>query len=139
MTKKIKTYNDLCQEEIRLKAQLGSYQTLIKADIAALKEGLNPVKRVANTVRGLFTRGDNGPLLNFGLNFGLDVLLRKVLLARANWITKVVVPYVIKNYASHLITEEQRKSITKSVNKFFAKFTSKYKKERFETAPSNSM
>ena len=35
MTKKIKTYEDLLQEEQRLTAQLASYKELIKGDIAA--------------------------------------------------------------------------------------------------------
>lgn len=139
MTRKIKTYEDLLQEETRLQAQLSSYKDIIKQDIDGIKEGLNPFKRVAKTIKGLFTRDDNGPLVNFGLNFGLDVLVRKIILGRANWITKVVVPYVIKNYASHLITDEQRKNISKSVGKFFAKFMSKKKKETFEEAPSAAL
>ena len=134
MTRKIKTYEDLLQEEKRLQAQLSSYKDIIKQDIAGIKEGLNPFKKVAKTIKGLFTRDDNGPLVNFGLNFGLDVLVRRVLLGRANWIAKVVVPYVIKNYASHLITEEQRKNITKTVAKFFSRFIKKKKKENFAEA-----
>lgn len=135
MNKKISTYEDLLQEEQRLTAQLSSYKELIKDDIAGIKEGLNPIKQITKTVRSLFTRGDNGPLLNFGMNFGLDVLMKKVLLGRASWITKVVVPYVIKNYASHLITEDQRKNVAKTVSKFMTKILMKKKKEPFETAP----
>ena len=139
MKNKISTYEDLVQEEQRLTALLGSYKELIKDDIAGVKEGLNPVKQVAKTVRNLFTRGDNGPLLNFGMNFGLDVFLKRVLLGRASWITKVVVPYVIKNYASHLITEDQRRTVAKSVGKFLTKFMMKKKKEPFETAPPTAL
>jgi hypothetical protein len=135
MTKKISTYEDLLQEEQRLTAQLSSYKELIKDDIDGIKQGLNPFKQVAKTVRSLFTRGDNGPLLNFGMNFGLDVFLKKVLLGRASWVTKVVVPYVIKNYASHLITEDQRRNVAKSVSKFLTKFMMKKKTEPFEAAP----
>ena len=80
MTRKIKTYEDLLQEEQRLTAQLNSYKELIKEDIAGIRKGLNPFKRAAVAIKNLFTRDDNGPLLNFGLNFGLDVLLRKILL-----------------------------------------------------------
>lgn len=135
MTRKIKTYDDLLQEEQRLTVQLRSYKDLIKEDIAGVKAGLNPVKRSMKFVKNIFTRDDNGPLLNFGLNFGLDVLLRRVLLGRASWVTKVMVPYVIKNYASHLITEDQRRAVGKTVSKFISKVLMKKKKEPFETAP----
>ena len=134
-TRKIKTYEDLLQEEQRLTVQMHSYKDLIKEDIAGLKQGLNPVKRGAKMVKGLFSRGDNGPLLNFGLNFGMDVVLRRMLLARAGWVTKVMVPYLVKNYASHLVTEEQRKAVGKSVSKFISKILMKKKKESFDSAP----
>lgn len=135
MTRKIKTYEDLLQEEQKLTVQLRTYKELIQEDITGVKQGLNPFKRTAKVVRNLFTREDKGPLLNFGLNFGMDVLLRKVLLGRASWITKVAVPYFIKNYASHLISEEQRKTVGKTVSKFISKLMMKKKKESFEAAP----
>lgn len=135
MNKRIKTYDDLLQEEQRLATELASYKGVIKDDITGLKASLNPLKRVAYTVRNLFTFDDNGPLLNFGLKFGTDVFLRRLLLGRANWIAKVVVPYLIKNYASHLITEGQRKAVAKSVSKLLSKIMMKKKKESFEAAP----
>lgn len=135
MTTKIKTYEDLLQEEQRLTAQLRSYKDLIKEDIAGVKAGLNPLKRGVHIARNLFTRGDNGPLLNFGLNFGLDVMLRRVLLGRAGWITKVMVPYLVKNYASHLITEDQRRAVGQTVSNFISKVLMKKKKEPFNAAP----
>lgn len=139
MTRKIKTYDDLLQEEQALTVKLATYKSLIKEDITGLKAGvkdkLNPVKRIVGTAKNLFTFDDNGPLLNFGLRFGTDVFLRRILLGRANWIAKVVVPYVIKNYASHLITEGQRKAVTKTVSSFLSKFMTKKKKEPFAATP----
>ena len=134
-TRKIKTYEDLLQEEQRLTVQMRSYKDLLKEDFVTVRAGLNPFKRGIDVAKNLFTRGDNGPLLNFGLNFGMDVLLRRVLLGRASWITKVVVPYVVKNYASHLVTEDQRRSVGKKVSKFISKILMKKKKEPFEAAP----
>ena len=135
MRKVVKTYEDLLLEEQRLQSELESYKGLIKEDITVLKASLNPIKRTVATVKSFFTFEDHGPLLNFGLNFGFDFLVRRILLARTGWITKVVVPYLIKNYASHLITEEQRKSMAKSVSKIISKLMMKKKKEPFEAAP----
>jgi len=86
-------------------------------------------------VKNLFSREDKGPLLNFGLNLGMDVVLRRMLLGRAGWVAKVMVPYLVKNYASHLITEDQRKAVGKTVSKFISKILMKKKKEPFEAAP----
>ncbi len=114
MNPRIKTYEDLLQEEKRLQAEVDSYKIVIKEDITALKESLNPVKRTIATVKNIFTMENNGPLINFGLNFGMDVLVRKVLLARAGWITKFVVPFVAKNFASHIIGDEDKSRLVKS-------------------------
>lgn len=135
MRKAIKTYEDLVLEEQRLQSELASLKGLIQEDITGLKASLNPIKKVAGTVKNFFTFDDKGPLLNFGLNFGFDVLLRKIVLARFGWLTKVVVPYLVKNYASHVISENQRKSVAKSVSKLFSKILMKKKKETLEEAP----
>lgn len=122
MTRKIKTYEDLLQEESRLTAQLSSYKELIKTDIAGVKEGLNPIKRAKEKVKSLFTREDkNSPALNFSLNFVLDYIIRKIIPARTGVFTKTVIPFFIKNYVSHLITDEQRKTISTKVNELVAK------------------
>ncbi|HEX8316415.1 MAG TPA: hypothetical protein VF609_15535 [Flavisolibacter sp.] len=122
MTKKIKTYEDLLAEELRLTAQLGSYKQLIKTDIAGVKAGLNPIKKAKEKVKSLFTREDkNSPAINFALNFVLDFIIRKIIPKRTGVFTKTIIPFFIKNYVSHLITDEQRKSIATNVNGFIGK------------------
>ena len=122
MTRKINTYEDLLQEEQRLTAQLSSYKQLIKTDIAGVKEGLNPIKKAKEKVKNMFTREDkNSPALNFTLNFVLDYFLRKLIPNRTGIFTKTVIPFVVKNYVSHLITDEQRKAISTRFNLLVAK------------------
>lgn len=128
MNRQIKTYEELVQEEQRLQAQLESYKTVIAADISAVKDGINPVKRIKAMGRRVFTRGDNGPVLNFGLNFGIDLLIRRMLLARAGWVYRFLVPFVVKNYASHIVSEEDREKITKSVKRWVRKLKQKLQK-----------
>jgi len=129
MTKKIKTYEDLLQEEQRLTAQLASYKELIKGDIAGIKDGLNPIKKAKDKVKTLFTRDDkNSPAMNFTLNFVLDFIIRKVIPNRTSVLTKTVIPFVLKNYVSHLITDDQRKAVSKAMHGFVAKIDGMVKK-----------
>jgi hypothetical protein len=129
MTKKIKTYEDLLEEETRLTAQLGSYKVLIKGDIAGIKDGLNPIKKAKDKVKNLFTREDkNSPAINFTLNFALDYIIRKILPNRTSVLTKTVIPFVLKNYVSHLITDDQRKAISKSMHGLVSKIDGMIKK-----------
>ena len=129
MTKRISTYEDLLQEEQRLTAQLVTYKSMIKTDIASVKDGLNPIKKAKEKVKSLFTRDDkNSPALNFALNFGLDFIIRKIIPNRTSVLTKTLIPFFLKNYVSHMITDAQRKSISTTMNRFIAKIDNMLKK-----------
>lgn len=117
----IKTYEDLEREEKRLTVHLAALKLTLKEDIGGVKEGikdkLNPIKKVKEKARSFFTRADkNSPTLNFAINFVLDYILRLFIPNRTSVWTKTVIPFVTKNYVSHLITEEQRAAIAKFWN-----------------------
>ena len=118
---KIRTYEDLLQEEQRLQLQLKSQEMVIREDIVGMKDNFEPVKRVYDRIQKLFTRDNRVPFFNIGLEMGIDLLLRKLILVRAGWITKIIVPYFVKNYSSHIIGEEKRKALVKKIREMFNK------------------
>lgn len=122
---KIRTYKDLVDEEQRLQQVLKGQEILIREDLMSMKENLEPIKKVYDRVHKIFTRDNRVPLFNIGLELGIDVLLRRFLLARAGWFAKTFVPYVVKNYASHIISEEKRKVIIKKIEELFNKIRPK--------------
>ena len=132
---KIKNYNDLLQEEQRLQQILKSQENLIREDLVSLKENLEPIKKVYDQVHKVFTRDNRVPVFNVGLELGIDMLLRRFILARAGWFAKTFVPYVVKNYASHIIGEEKRKAIIKKIEELFNKIRPKTTKQT-EAAPA---
>jgi hypothetical protein len=136
MSKTIKTYDDLLQEEQRLMKQLKSHEELIKEDFAGLKEGLKPVSNVFRVFNKMATRDNTGPILNFGLDLGVDLVIRKWLLAKAGWFTKIVVPFIIKNYSSHIISEEKRTKLVKRVQNILNKIRPKPDTKKADTATS---
>jgi len=126
---KIKTYQDLLQEEQRLQQILKSQEVLIREDLVNMKENLEPIKKVYDQVHKIFTRDNRVPVFNVGLELGIDMILRRFILARAGWFAKTFVPYVIKNYASHIIGEEKRKAIIKKIEEMFNKIRPKKDKQ----------
>ena len=126
---KIKTYNDLLQEEQRLQQILKSQEVVIRDDLVNMKENLEPIKKVYDQVHKVFTRDNRVPVFNVGLELGIDMILRRFILARAGWFAKTFVPYVIKNYASHIIGEEKRKAIIKKIEEMFNKIRPKKDKQ----------
>jgi len=125
---KIRTYDDLLQEEQRLQKVLKGQEILIREDLVSMKENLEPIKKVYDQVHKIFTRDNRVPLFNVGLELGIDVVLRRFLLARAGWFAKTFVPYIVKNYSSHIIGEEKRKAIIKKIEELFNKIRPKREK-----------
>lgn len=117
----IKTYEDLEEEKHRLMGILRAQEDLIKDDLAGVREGLRPFGNAVNVINKMATRDNTAPVMNFGLEMGVDLLVRKVLLKRAGWIAKIVVPFLVKNYSSHLIGEEKREALMKKVKSIFRK------------------
>lgn len=131
--KAIKTYEDLEREEQRLTQHLATLKITLKNDIegvkSATKEKLNPLKKIKQTARNLFVRdGENGPAINFALNFVMDYIIRLFIPNRTNLITKTLIPFITKNYVANLITEEQRNAVMKVVNEAVAKVDSLIRK-----------
>ncbi|HEU4471754.1 MAG TPA: hypothetical protein VFR58_11755 [Flavisolibacter sp.] len=118
---KIRTYEDLLQEEQRLREVLKVQENRIREDLAGFRENLEPVTKVFNTVNKVFTRDNRVPFFNVGLELGIDIILRRFILARAGWFTKTFIPYLVKNYSSHIIGEEKRKLLIKKIRDMFAK------------------
>lgn len=133
MNSKIRSYEDLLEEQKRLMNILKGHEELLKTDIAGLQEGLKPMGRAMNFVSKLATRDQTGPMMNFGLEFGLDLLLRRFVLARAGWFTKIAIPYIVKNYASHLISEEKREALMQKINAFLQKLRPKPAQSAYTT------
>jgi len=122
---KIRTYQDLVQEEQRLAERLKTQETIIRQDLAGFRENLEPVKKFFNTAQKMFTRDNRVPFFNIGLELAIDILLRRFILRKAGWIAKSIVPYLVKNFSSHVIGEEKRRLLVKKVRDLFAKIRPK--------------
>ena len=130
---KINSYEDLEKQRKRLMQKIREQEELIKLDIAGVKEGLKPFGKAIETVNKMATRDNTAPILNFGMEMGIDLFVRKFLLAKAGWLTKIVIPFLVKNYSSHFIGEEKREALMKKVQGFFRKI--RPKPQSVDTAP----
>ena len=119
MTKQITSYKELLQEKARLKTLLAEQELLIKQDWQLIKEDLKPAVLVATTVRNFFTRKAGIGAAQLGVNMLADGLVKKVLLSKTGWLTRWLVPFLIKNYASHIVNEPEK--LWGKVKAFFGK------------------
>ena len=115
----IRTYEDLEAEEKRLRALLYSHEANIKDSFSAVKDSLNPFTQAMDTAKRLFSRDKTNPMMGFGLDFGVDVLIRRLLLAKAGWFTKIVVPFFVRNYSSYVLNGYKRSKVIQKIVGFF--------------------
>lgn len=117
----IKTYKDLCEERKLLQGRLAAQKQRIKDDWHELKNELSPIKN-AMGIMGKMTHADKtNPLLNVGLKIASDLFLKNFVLARAGWAARLAVPFVVKNFSSHVIAEKGAGLLNKVSNFFKGK------------------
>jgi len=114
----IKSYEDIEREEQLLEELLQSQKELVQLDILVLKQQLKPATMALQFFNKITTVDKSNPLLNEGANTAIDFILKKIVLARAGWITKMLVPLVVKNYSSHFIADHKQDFVQKIFSLF---------------------
>jgi hypothetical protein len=119
MIKQINTYKELLAEKARLNALLVEQELQIKEDWHSIKADLKPAMLVSATIRKLLTRKAGITAAHLGVNLLADGLVKKVLLSKTGWITRWLIPFLIKNYASHVVDEPEK--LMRRIKRFFGK------------------
>lgn len=129
MNKRIQTYEDLLREKQQLEVLLKAQKELIRYDWQDIKVGLKPVTNLLSLVG---TR-EKGMFLTAGSNKLIDLVLKKVLLARSGWLTRLVIPFLVKNISSHVVVDREKSWM----KKLFAWIGPKNRNGQAAPEPSN--
>ena len=113
MSKQIKTYQDLLKEKEQLELLLKAQKELIVADIHDIKNDLRPAIDAVSFLGKIATRDKSDILITGAANQLIDLVFTKLILARTGWITRLVVPFFIKNYSSHFIGDHKNEWMKK--------------------------
>jgi hypothetical protein len=127
MTKKITSYKELLAEKKRLQTLAQAQKELIQHDIAEIKNQFKPVMEAASFIGKVTTRDRTNPLLNLGINSVIDLLVKNVLLSKAGWLGRRIIPFFLKNYSSHII-DDNIEGIKEKLSSFISKFSRNGKK-----------
>ena len=106
------------KEEELLEELLQAQKQLVQLDIQQLKAQLKPASAALQIFSKIATADKSNPLLTQGANTAIDFVLKKIILARAGWITKLLVPLVVKNYSSHFIADHKQDIVQKIFSLF---------------------
>ena len=104
---KINNYEELILERRRLESELVHCKANIARELDELKEKLEPITDVVSFFSPSKSPPANNRLLQAGANLGIELLVRQKLLSKAGWLTKLVLPFILKKVSSRAIEKVQ--------------------------------
>jgi hypothetical protein len=113
MTKPIRTYDDLLTEKSQLEALLQAQKELLLYDLKVMHSEIRSATSGLSVLGKLVSRDRTNFLMNMGVNKVIDLVFKKVLLSRAGWLTRLAVPFLVKNVSSHILAEKKDKIVDK--------------------------
>jgi hypothetical protein len=122
--KTIRTYDDLLAEKESLEAQLAVQKAFIKQDIKTLQAELKPATQVVSLLGKMTTKDTSNPAVAFGVDIAGDFLIKNTLLRRAGWLSRLLVPFFMKNLSTHLLNGNKKPAVNLN---FFSRLASKLK------------
>ncbi|MEA5461525.1 hypothetical protein VB796_20835 [Arcicella sp. LKC2W] len=116
MKTNIENIDDLRAERARLKNQITISRMKLKQQFSLMKEELQPARQALSFTKSLLINNSKSDsVVGMGLRFGVNALLRNTVLARASWLTRLVVPYVANNFVSKYVAKNDTAIIQKTV------------------------
>lgn len=119
MTSAITTYDELLAEKQKLEVLFEAQKTLVKYELAEIRASINPALDVIDFLKKLSLRNKDNPLIQSGINILIDTIIEKINKGSTDIIKTKIIPYVLKNYASHLVAASTAEFI-QQLSSFFA-------------------
>ena len=107
MSNQILSYKDLLAEKEMLQSRLKEQKKALRENVDKMMGTLEPLQSVISLAGKLTARDNSNIFLNAGVDKLIDLIIKKLLLSKAGWITRLVVPFFLKNYSSHFISENK--------------------------------
>ena len=113
MSKRFTSYEDLLKEKQQLEVLLQAQKQVIRYDVEEIKLKLQPLKEGLEFLKKITTRDRTNLLLDLGSDIAINTFVRNFILSKAGWLTRLVIPFFLKNFSSHFIAEQKDKWVEK--------------------------
>lgn len=121
MNNKITTYEELMNRKKDLEELLKAQGELIQYEFHEMKRDLKPIQNTVNNISDFVTRDNKAWLLNEAVGVLVDKLIKDLLLSNSGWITKNLIPVLLKNYSSHYMANLQE-NLANMLNEWISHF-----------------
>lgn len=129
MNNSIQTYSQLLEEKQRLQTLINAQKELVRYDIQELKKELKPVGVAFSFLKNITSRSGKNSLLNYGVDVIVDLLFKKIILSNAGWVTRLTLPFLLRNYSSNVIADNKKNLVQKLSNWFKSRMNGKTTEE----------
>lgn len=128
----IKNYEDLLQEQERLRMQLQAKKTELNGRIRDVKEKLAPVGTIISAIGGITALGRNNPALKTGIGLAVDMFLKKKVFKKTGLLGGLVGSFLLRNVATRVAAGAAGVVLGGMVKKFAGRKARKKKSSRQE-------
>ena len=104
--KRIENIKDLRSERARLKLELNVAEEILKEDWEWIQTEFKPVHLAGKFLNNTLINKDHG-VVSSGVREMIDLVLKSVVLSKAGWITKLVVPFIVKNISTNYMDDKK--------------------------------
>lgn len=96
----IRSYEDLLQEQDRLRKQLNAQKTELNGRIRDVKEKLAPVGTIISAIGGISAFGAKNPMIKSGIGLAVDMLVKGRLFKKSGLVTGILGSFLVRNVAT---------------------------------------
>ena len=106
------------EEKARLKVLLGTQKLVLREDFNRIKEEFTPVKTAISVIGKITTKDNSNWLLTKAADTAIDMIVKRIILSKAGWFSRLVLPFFMKNISSHFIADNKDKIFNKIASWF---------------------
>ena len=107
--RRIKTYDDLLQEEQRLTMRLKREKTTVVTSMHQLKSKLEPATNLMNSVSSVFGVKEKPGVVAQGVDMVMDLVTKKYLFKRSGWLMTLVGSYAVRGISQFILRNKKNK------------------------------
>lgn len=121
--RRINTLAELKAEQKVLRLRRTYLEAEIKKDFQGIKEDLEPLRLLTKGAKSVLVSKNNS-ILGTSAGLAADFITKNTLLRNSGFLTKLIVPFLIKNATSNIV-EENKSKVADWVEGLISKFTNK--------------
>lgn len=112
---RINNYQELLSERRLLEAKISSEKAVLKDGLIEIREKLEPFMYLLPVLNIFKNNGKGNSLLKGVASLGIDVVFGQHALSKSNWLTRLLLPMLLKGVSSKLIGGKRKEKLQEDI------------------------